>query len=94
MADQIKRRLDQLAGSIKTHDPEAEREWQRAVRDLDTLAAILSNNPRWPDVVAQVAEHRPELDAFAAQLEVKRILVETDERGGPELWARFAALLR
>jgi hypothetical protein len=91
LTDQIKWRLDRLAGTIKSHDPEAEREWQRAVELLDLIAAMLANNPRWDDVAAQVAEHRPDLDAFAAQLEVKRRLIASDPRGGREIAEAFVA---
>jgi hypothetical protein len=87
----LENRLKRLEGRICPRDPEAEREWQQAVELLDLIAAILANNPRWDDVAAQVAEHRPELDAFAAQLEVKRILIASDPRGGPELAEAFVA---
>ena len=63
--------------------------WQ-AVEVLDLIAEILSNNPRWGDVAAQIAEHHPELTPYQQQLEVKCRLVEGDPRGGAEL----AALLR
>jgi hypothetical protein len=66
--------------------------WRSAAL-LDTIAAILANNPRWDDVAAQVAEHRPELDAFKQQLEVKRRLIESDPRGGPELAEAFMRAL-
>jgi hypothetical protein len=66
--------------------------WRSAAL-LDTIAAILANNPRWGDVAAQVAEHRPELDAFGAQLEVKRRLIESDPRGGLELAEAFMRAL-
>jgi hypothetical protein len=64
--------------------PEEERRFWSAAEKLNRIAAIIANNERWHDVAAQVAEHRPELDEHAAQLEVKRILIREDARGGPE----------
>ena len=58
---------------------------------FDRIASILANNPRWNDVAAQVQEHRPDLTPFEAQLEVKRILIATDERCSPELAEAFVA---
>jgi hypothetical protein len=84
-------RLRKLEQSIKPRDPAAERRFRRDAALLDTIAAIIANNPRWDGVAAQVAEHNPELDDFAAQLEVKRRLIESDPRGGPELAALLVA---
>ena len=61
-----------------------------AVEKLDTLAAILTNNPRLRSERAKIEEHMPWLSAFEVQLEAKARVVESDPRGGSEL----AALLR
>jgi hypothetical protein len=69
-----------------------ELDFWRGAALLNTIAAIIANNPRWDDVAAQVAEHHPELSPYNAQLRVKQILIETDKRGGPALWRRFEAM--
>jgi hypothetical protein len=66
--------------------------WQQAVEVLDRVAAILSHNERVNSKLAKLQEHYPNMPKFAAQLEVKRRVVESDPRGGRELWARVAAL--
>jgi hypothetical protein len=68
-----------------------ELDFWRSVQTLNLIEEIIFGNPRWDDVAAQVAEHRPDLTPFEAQLEVKRILIATDERGSPELAEAFVA---
>jgi hypothetical protein len=85
----LENRLKRLEGRIRPPDPEAERQFWRDVELLDTIAAIIANNPRWDDVAAQVAEHRPELPPHQRQLEVKRRLIASDPRGDPELAEAF-----
>jgi hypothetical protein len=66
--------------------------WSNAHK-LDVIASIIGHNPRFGTELAKIQEHRPELDEHAAQLEVKRILIAEDERGGPELAEWFMAAL-
>jgi hypothetical protein len=89
-------RLRKLEASIwaRAEQDDMWRAFYEAAPLLDRIAACISHNPKWDDVAAQVAEHHPELDAFATQIEVKRRLIEADELGSPELAEWFMAASR